>query len=129
MNISGDMRVSSSSSESLMESPNNFLKEILSETGVSRSLLDSALVGVTITGRARRASSRGLISADGAGWGSVFGGRAAKVLGFSTSVEGSFDVWSGSFCALASLLAFFKKGGSVYIVLLPLGFQGGRAGH
>lgn len=56
MNISGDLRVSSSSSESLMGSPNNLLKEILSETGVSRSLLDSALVGVTITGRARRAS-------------------------------------------------------------------------
>lgn len=106
MNISGHLRVSSSSSESLMGSPTNLLKEILSETGVSRSLLDSALVGVTITGRARRASSRGLISADGAGWGSVFGGRAAKVLGFSTSVEGGFDVWSGSFFALASLLAF-----------------------
>lgn len=42
MDISGDLRVSSSSSESLMESPNNLLKEILSETGVSRSLLDSA---------------------------------------------------------------------------------------
>lgn len=37
MDISGDLRVSSSSSESLMESPNN-----PSETGVSRSLLDSA---------------------------------------------------------------------------------------
>lgn len=42
MDISGDLRVSSSSSESLMESPNNLLKEILSETGVARSLLDSA---------------------------------------------------------------------------------------
>lgn len=42
MDISGDLRVSSSSSESLIESPNNLLKEILSETGVSRSLLDSA---------------------------------------------------------------------------------------
>lgn len=37
MDISGDLRVSSSSSESLMESPDN-----LSETGVSRSLIDSA---------------------------------------------------------------------------------------
>lgn len=79
-----------------MGSPNNLLKEILSETGVSGSLLDSASVGVTITERARRASSRVLI----------FGGRAAKVLGFSTSVEGGFNVLSGSFCALASLLAF-----------------------
>lgn len=28
-----------------------------------------------------------------------------------------------------SLSWLFKRGGSVYIVLLPLGFQGGRAGH
>lgn len=112
MDISGDLRVSSSS-ESLMESPYNILKEILSETGVSRSLLDSAFVGVTISGRGRRASARTLISAAGLDWGSVYGGRAAKVLGSSTSVEGGFDVWSGSLFALSSLLAFFKREGSV----------------
>lgn len=78
MDISGDLRVFSSSFESLMESPNNLLKEILSETWVTRSLLDSALVGVTITGKARRASSRGLISADGAGWGLSLEGGLLK---------------------------------------------------
>lgn len=124
MDISGDLRVSSSSSESLMESPNN-----LSETGVSRFLLDSALVGVTITGRARRASFRGLISADGAGWGSVFVGRAAKVLGFSTSVEGGFDIWSGSFCALPLSWLSLKEGSLCILSSCPYVFQGGRAGH
>lgn len=121
MNISGDLRVSSSSSESLMGSPNNLLKEILSETGMSRSLLDSALVGVTITGRARRASaaasSRGLISADGAGWGlSLEGGllkswasqpqwKAALMFGVAPSAPWPFSWLSlreGALCILPS---------------------------
>lgn len=81
--MSGDLSVSSSS-ESLMVSPNNLLKEILSDTGVSRSLFNSTFVGVTIPGRGRRASSRELVFAAGAGWGSDLGGRAAKILGSST---------------------------------------------
>lgn len=69
MDFSGDLRVTSSSSESLMESQNNFLKEFLPETGMSRSLLISAFVGVTISGRGGRVSFKGLISAAVAGWG------------------------------------------------------------
>lgn len=63
--------------------------------------------------RGRRTSFRGVTSAAGAGLRSVFGGRAASVLGFSTSVEGGFEISSDSFLALASFLALFRRGGAL----------------
>lgn len=117
VDLSGDPRVSSSS----VESQNNFLKDFLPETGVSRSLLISAFVGVTIYGRGGRVSSKGLTSAAGAGWGQSCAPqpqwRAALIFGVAPS-----SLWPLSRLSLKEE-ALYKW------FFCPWVLQGGRAGH
>lgn len=127
---SGDIRVSSSSVSQSVPKPSlegdpGWIWGTLVLARICRCWCNNVT-----SGRGRRTSFRGVTSAAGAGLRSVFGGRAASgLLGFSTSVEGGFEISSDSFFALASFLALFRRGGSVYIVLLPLGIPAGKAGR